>query len=92
MRQDRAEAIALKALEFLVSDEELLTTFLGSTGASIDDLRTGASDATFLGSVLDFILMDDQWVVKLCDQHGIKYAEVYPARQALPGGEQVNWT
>ena len=90
--QDQAEAIALKALEFLVSNEELLTVFLGSTGASVSDLRSGASDAAFLGSVLDFILMDDQWVIKLCDACDLNYSEIYPARHALPGGEQVNWT
>ena len=89
---DRATTIALKALEFLVADEELLPVFLGSSGASIEDLRQGASDPAFLGSVLDFILMDDQWVVKLCDLHGLDYADVFPARQALPGGESVNWT
>ena len=92
MTKERAEAVALKALEFLVSDEELLSVFMGSTGASVEDLRSGAADAAFLGSVLDFILMNDQWVVKLCDQHGLEYSEVFPARQALPGGEQVNWT
>ena len=92
MSKERAEAVALKALEFLVSDEELLSVFMGSTGASVEDLRAGAADTAFLGSVLDFILMKDQWVVKLCDEHGLDYAEIFPARQALPGGEQVNWT
>ena len=90
--RDRAESIALKALEFLVADEELMPVFLGSTGASADDLRRGAADAVFLGSVLDFILMNDQWVMRLCDLHGLEYSEIFPARQALPGGEQMNWT
>ena len=92
MGPDQAEAIALKALEFLVSDDELLTVFLGSTGATVENLRPGASDAAFLGSVLDFILMDDQWVIKLCDACDLNYSEIYPARHALSGGEQVNWT
>ena len=92
MTQDRAEAIALKALEFLVSDEDLLPTFMGSSGVSAQDLRDGAGEPAFLGSVLDFLLMDDQWVVRFCDLHKLDYAEVYPARLSLPGGEQVNWT
>ncbi|MDG1430929.1 MAG: DUF3572 domain-containing protein [Paracoccaceae bacterium] len=90
--QDRAEAIALKALAFLVSDEDLLPVFMGSSGVSSEDLRSGASDPAFLGSVLDFILMDDQWVVRFCDQHKLDYHEIHPARYSLPGGEQVNWT
>lgn len=90
--QEQAEAIALKALEYLVSDEELVTVFLGATGASVEDLRNGALDPAFLGSVLDFILMDDQWVIKMCDVQGLEYTSIFPARSALPGGEQMNWT
>jgi len=90
--QDQAEALALKALGFLVADEELLQIFMGSSGVSAEDLRTGVGDPAFLGSVLDFILMDDQWVVRFCDANRIAYYQVFPARQALPGGEQVNWT
>ena len=92
MSQERAEAIGLKALEYLVSDEELLSVFMGSTGATVGDLRSGAMDSAFLGSVLDFILMNDQWVMTFCDQQGLECSEIFPARQALPGGEQVNWT
>lgn len=92
MNQDRAESIALKALAFLVSDEELLPVFMGSSGVSADDLRQGAGDPAFLGSVLDFILMDDQWVIRFCDEHKLDYNDIHPARYSLPGGEQVNWT
>lgn len=90
--KDQAEALALKALAFLVADEELLQVFMGSTGAAADDLRSGAADPAFLGSILDFILMDDQWVIRFCDQNRIAYDQVFPARQALPGGDNVNWT
>lgn len=89
---ERAEAIALKALEFLVADEELLPIFFGSSGSSVDDLTTGATDPAFLGSVLDFILMDDKWVIQFCNAHNLDCADVLPARQSLPGGEQYNWT
>jgi len=90
--QENAEAIALKALAFLVADEDLLPVFLGSSGATADDLRTGAADPAFLGSVLDFLMMDDQWVIRFCDGHNVAYDQVYPARISLPGGEQMNWT
>ena len=89
---DQAEAIALRALTFLVGHEELRDIFLGSSGASLEDLKAGATDAGFLGSVLDFILMDDAWVMQFCDQYQLDYNEIYPARQALPGGAQIHWT
>lgn len=90
--REKAEALALKALEFLVGDDELMPIFMGSTGASVDDLRTGAADPVFLGAVLDFLMMDDQWLIRFCDGHNVKYDAIYPARQSLPGGENVNWT
>ena len=90
--QESAEVLALQALAWLAGNEDLLPTFLGSTGASEADVRAGASDPEFLGAVLDFLMMDDAWVVQFCDTHGIAYERIMPARAALPGGDQVHWT
>ena len=87
-----AEVLALKCLGWLVANEELLPVFLGSTGASEGDLRTQAGDPVFLGAVLDFVLMDDAWVLAFCEAEGLKGDYVMRARQVLPGGEQTNWT
>jgi len=92
MRQENAEAIALKALGWLVANEDLLPVFLGATGASAQDLRDQAGDVEFLRSVLDFIMMDDAWVVQFCDLEALPYDVIMQARQSLPGGAQVNWT
>lgn len=90
--QETAEIFGLKALSWLVGQEDLIGVFLGATGAAEADLRQSAGDAVFLGSVLDFIMMDDQWVVQFCDAHQLPYEQVMMARAALPGGEQVHWT
>lgn len=90
--QEAAETLALEALAWLVTNEDLLPVFLGSTGASESDLRARASDPGFLGAVLDFIMMDDAWVVAFCDSRQMPYERLMQARMALPGGEQVNWT
>jgi hypothetical protein len=89
---DAAETLALKALGWLVTNEELLPVFLGATGASEDDLREQAANPAFLGSVLDFLMMDDAWVVAFCDANALAYEQPMFARAALPGGEQVHWT
>lgn len=89
---DAAETLALDALAWLVGNEDLLPVFLGATGTSEADLRVRASDPEFLGSVLDFLLMDDAWVVSFCDGRGIAYEAPMLARAALPGGAQVHWT
>ena len=92
MQQEIAETIALQALGWLAGNDELLPVFLGSSGASEADLKAGAGDPAFLGSVLDFLTMNDAWVIAFCDASGLDYATPLSARLALPGGTQVSWT
>lgn len=92
MQQEQAEIIALKALGWLVNNDELCPIFLGATGASIDDMREKVSDFSFLASILDFITMDDAWVIAFCDTESLRYEQPLLARQALPGAEQIHWT
>ncbi|UWQ57367.1 DUF3572 domain-containing protein [Leisingera caerulea] len=89
---DSAETLALQALAWLAGNDELLPVFLGATGASEADLRARAAEPEFLGSVLDFLTMDDNWVMQFCDSHGLDYEMPLLARMSLPGGAQVNWT
>ncbi len=92
LSQSAAETTALQALAWLVGNDDLLPTFLGASGASEADLRRAAHDPAFLGGVLDFILMDDAWVIGCCDAQGIAYEQMQQARAALPGGDQISWT
>lgn len=92
MNEKQAEIRALSVLGWMVTNEELLPVFLGATGADESDLRGRAGESEFLGSVLDFLMMDDAWVVEYCDGEGLPYDTLMRARQALPGGADVNWT
>ena len=92
MTPETAEEIAIAALAWLAGNDELCPVFLGSTGAAAADLRAQADDPAFLASVLDFVTMDDAWVVAFCDMVGLAYDQPLRARQALPGAEQVHWT
>lgn len=92
MKREQAERIAIQALGWLASHDELCPVFLGSSGAAAEDLRSLAQDPAFLASVLEFVTMDDVWVVDFCDAHNLKYEDPLRARYALPGAEQVHWT
>lgn len=92
MRPEYAETIALQALGWLVGNDDLCPTFLGATGSSVDDLRERAMDPAFQASVLEFITMDDAWVIAFCDSINIAYDQPLMARYALPGAEAVHWT
>jgi hypothetical protein len=92
LSQDAAETVALQALSWLASNDDLLPVFMGASGASLGDLRDRAADPAFLGAVLDFLMMDDAWVISFCDAQGVAYDTPMQARMSLPGGQQVHWT
>ena len=92
MTQEAAETIGLQALGWLVCQEELLPVFMGASGATEDDMRIRAADPEFLGSVLEFLTMDDAWVMAFCNVHDLSYELPLRARWALPGGSHVHWT
>lgn len=92
LSRDTAETLAINCLAWLAAHDDLLPVFLGSTGAVGGDLGTRAQEPEFLGSVIDFIMMDDEWVVACCDAQAIPYERLMQARALLPGGDSMNWT
>ncbi|MDE0850294.1 DUF3572 domain-containing protein [Yoonia sp.] len=92
MSPEIAETVALQALGWLVGNDDICPTFLGATGSSVDDLRERATDPAFQASILEFITMDDAWVMAFCDTVNIAYDQPLMARYALPGAEVVHWT
>ena len=92
MNSEQAQVIALGALNWLIANDDLRGVFLGASGLSPDDLMARAAEPELLGSMLDFILMDDAWVMGCCDALGQPYEALQQARMALRGGQQVHWT
>lgn len=89
---EAAETVALQALAWLVSNDELLPVFLGATGASEGDLRARAVEAEFLGSVLEFLTLNDAWVMAFCDAGNLAYEQPMLAAQVLQGPGRTHWT
>ena len=87
-----AETLALQALAWLIGKDDLRPVFLGASGLSEADLRSRAGEPEFLASVLDFLVMDDAWIMGFCDAQGLDYEAPLKARAALPGGDQRHWT
>lgn len=92
MTPEAAETLAIQALGWVAAHPDLGPMFMGATGASGDDMRARADDPEFLISLLDFVMMDDAWVIEFCDAHGFAYTDPMMARQALPGGAETHWT
>ncbi|MBL4628970.1 MAG: DUF3572 domain-containing protein [Roseicyclus sp.] len=92
MQQDFAEAKALALLAWLAGQEDILPVFMGATGVSEEDLRKRAGEPEFLASVLDFLLIDDAFVLQGAEATGIAAQDFAMIRAALPGGALPNWT
>ncbi|MFD0858688.1 DUF3572 domain-containing protein [Roseovarius aquimarinus] len=87
-----ADTVALKCLAWLIANDDLRPVFMGATGAGEDDLRRGASDPDFLAAVLDFLTMNDEWVIDFCRDAGLANDAPMRARADLPGGRVEHWT
>ena len=92
MNLEQAEIYATKAATWLISNEDVLKIFMGSTGVSGYTVKNDFQDAVFLAAVLDFLLLDDSWVIAACDAMHLDPEAMSAARLLLPGGEKVNWT
>jgi hypothetical protein len=84
MKQEIAETAAMRALGWLVAREDLVEVFLGSTGAGAEDLRARAAEPEFLASVLDFILMDDAWVMDCATAIGMAPEQLVQCARRCP--------
>lgn len=89
MKFENAEILALQALGWIAGHEELCPVFLGSTGLDAEEMRGRAGDRVFLASVLEFLTMDDDWVIAFCDQRGLDYKEPLLARHVLSGAGEA---
>lgn len=92
MEQETAQVRAIQVLGWLAGHEDLWDVFLGATGASATEVRAEAENPEYLASVLDFLMMDDQWVIEACTEFGWSFEVLKQVRQALPGGAEVSWT
>ncbi|MTJ83187.1 MAG: DUF3572 domain-containing protein [Telmatospirillum sp.] len=79
-----AEALALKAIAFVVGDDTLLSRFLALTGCGVDDLRTRLGDPSFLGAVLDFVQGDEGTAAAFSLAEGLAPETLTQARALLP--------
>ena len=92
MTSQEAEIYAIKVTNWLISNQDLLDVFMSSTGVNEATIKSDFHDGVFLAAVLDFLLLDDNWVIDACDAMQLEPEAMHTARLLLPGGERVNWT
>ena len=82
---DAARSLAVGVLAFIAADSDRLNRFLNLTGLGPDNLRTAAADPAFLGSVLDYLVADEQLLVTFAGDAGLKPEAVARAHAVLCG-------
>ena len=83
---EHAETIALKAIHFILADDDLQQSFLDISGIFPDQLKNEINNPEFLGGVLDFLLGNEEQLVSFCEEHGINPMEPAKVRSLFPGG------
>jgi hypothetical protein len=78
-----AENIAVKGLTLLVSDPERLARFLALTGLGPENIRAAAGSPEFLLAVLDHIAHDEELLVELAREIGLRPETIVEARRLL---------
>lgn len=92
MTEDQAQILALNALGWMASQDDVLQQFLGVSGTDIETLKLSAGQAETQIAILDFLMMRDDWVQSFCSQENLPYEAPMQARQSLPGGADIHWT
>jgi hypothetical protein len=85
---DLARSVAVAALTFLAADAGRLHRFLDITGLGPHNLRDAAKDPAFYGSVLEYLVADDELLVRFAADAGFEPEAVVRAHQALCGPTQ----
>ena len=83
---EAAEAVAIRAVEFLATDEDRLGGFIVATGISPGDLGSRLQEFDFLCGVLDHIMADESLLFIFCEFAGIAPEHPAVARYILGGG------
>jgi hypothetical protein len=82
---DSGRSLAALALTFLAVDSERLHRFLTLTGLGPHNLRDAAEDPAFHGSVLEYVLADEELLLRFAADSKLEPETVVQAHQALCG-------
>ena len=82
---DQAATLALKALGYLMNFEPQLNRFMELSGTAAATIRDRADEPEFLCAILDFLLADEELLVRFCEDASIDARAVHLARHVLAG-------
>jgi len=85
MTPERAEILSLEGLGWLAGDEDGLIRFLSISGAGIEALRDGAGNRDTHLAVIEFLLTQEDLMLRFCEDTGTDPRALHLARHVLGG-------
>ncbi|MEO6717047.1 MAG: DUF3572 domain-containing protein [Novosphingobium sp.] len=77
------EALALRALVWVLAEDDRAQRLLSLTGLTPEALRVGVGDAGLLGAVLDFLCAHEPDLVTAAESLGVAPKDLVEARERL---------
>ena len=89
MDQNRAEILAINGLSYVVADEKCLIGYLNLSGTSLEQLKNCMTNPesmpSTLGSIMDFLLQNEPYLIEFCESQNIDPNDIAKARRLFPG-------
>ena len=80
---EKAEEVAILALNFMSADVELMGRFLTLSGLDVTNLRDVAGEPAFLAATLDFLLQDDSLLLAFAGNNNLDPNQIVAAKSRL---------
>ncbi|HVV26740.1 MAG TPA: DUF3572 family protein [Rhizomicrobium sp.] len=87
MTPETAEILALQALAWLAGDEIAIGRFLDLSGLDMAALREAADSPETGAAVLDFLLANEDLLLRFCEEANVPPRDLHLARHRLGGSE-----
>jgi hypothetical protein len=82
---ENAEILALEGLGWLAGEEDGIQRFLKQSGIDPAELRAAAGDPQTGAAVLDFLLGDEDLLLRFCEHARVSAKQLHLARHRLVG-------
>ena len=91
MLDETAEILALKAVTFVISNDDLRDRFVALSGIDEGMIKTAVQDRVFLISTLEFFVNFEPDLIAFAKEEGIPPESVTTAWRTLGGGTGQDW-
>lgn len=90
MNIENAYIVGLKAITYIMSEEDLLSRFIALSGIGENEISERLQDQYFLSACLDFLLNNEKDLISFCDDSNISPKDPQEAVHILGGNNDWN--